>query len=160
MATNTIKLNNPTLTLADTQAGLDTGAAFECQVNSAVLGATGVSTTTPATGCRPASQSAGKSTWAWAVTWLQDWQDPAGLSMFAFEHDGETVFYRFEPDPTVYAGLAFEGQCDMVAGAAGGNFGDGTEVNATGTWPCKDKPALTPATLTATADTADTADAV
>ena len=73
---------------------------------------------------------------------------------------GGVLAVRIGPKRTVYAGLAFEGQCDMVAGAAGGNFGDGTEVNATGTWPCKDKPALTPATLTATADTADTADAV
>ncbi len=147
MPTNTIKLTNPKLTLATTQAGLATGGDFECQINSAVLAATGKSTTTAATGCRPEVQSAGKSSWAWTVTWLQDWQDPDGLSVFTFNNDGLTVWYEFEPDPTLYAGLKFQGQCDIVAGAAGGNFGDGTEVNATATWPGKDKPTLTPATV-------------
>jgi hypothetical protein len=147
MATNTIKLTNPKLTLATTEAGLTTGGDFECQVNSAVLAATGKSTTTAPTGCRPEVQSAGKSSWAWTVTWLQDWQDPDGLSVFTFDNDGATVWYLFEPDPTLYAGLAFQGQCDVVAGAAGGSFGDGSEVNATATWPAKDKPTLTPATV-------------
>jgi hypothetical protein len=153
MPTESIKLLNPKLTLALTQADLAAGGVnAECQANVVTLTPTGVSTTTPATGCRPASQSAGKSTWALNITYLQDWANDAGVSQFALDNDGQTVWYRLEPDPTVYGTLAFEGQCDMVAGAVGGNIGDGTEVNAQSVWPMKAAPTVTrPAPLAAAA---------
>jgi hypothetical protein len=149
--TESIKLNNPKLTLALTQQDLTAGGVHaECQAQVATLTPTGVSTTTAATGCRPASQSAGKSTWAMNVQYLQDWATATGVSQFALTNDGKTVWYRLEPDPTVYGTLAFEGQLDMVAGAVGGNIGDGTEVNATSVWPMKGPPTVTrPAPLAA-----------
>lgn len=154
MPTETIKLNNPTLTLALIQADLAAGGVHaECQANSAALVATGVSTQTPSTGCRGPAQSAGKSTWAANVVYLQDWANPDGVSQFALDNDGKTVWYRLEPDPTEYVGLSFEGQLDMVAGQIGGNFGDGTEVNSTSTWPMKGPPTVTrTAPLAADAD--------
>jgi len=151
--TESIKLNNPKLTLALTQADLATGGVHaECQAQVASLVPTGVSTTTAPTGCRPQSQSAGKSTWALNVTYLQDWANATGVSQFSLTNDGRTVWYRLEPDPTVYAGLAFEGQCDMVAGQVGGNIGDGTEVTSTSVWPMKGPPTVTPATVALAAD--------
>ncbi len=144
MAYESIKLNAPTLLLAATQADLDTpgtATAAECQTNSAAIVATGKSTATPATGCKPETQSAGPSSWAINVTWIQDWNNPDGVSQFAYDHDGETVWYRLLAGDD-YPGLGWEGQCDIVAGQAGGNFGDGTEVNATATWPAKGKPTI------------------
>lgn len=156
MPTESIKLNNPTLTLALTQAELDAGGVHaECQAQTAELAATGVSTQTAATGCRPAGQSAGKSTWAMNVVFLQDWSNPAGVSQFSLDNDGTTVWYRLEPDPTVYPDLAFEGQLDMVATSVGGVIGDGTEVAATQTWPMKGAPTVTRAVIPLTADDAE-----
>lgn len=136
-------LNNPTLTLADTQAGLDAGDAFECQITSAVLTPTAVYNTIPATGCSGASQSPGRTGWAFVVAWLQDWPADPSLSQYAFDHDTEPTWYRFEADTAQYPNLKAEGQVYLSAGAMGGTFGDGSAAPANATWPCLATPAIT-----------------
>lgn len=144
MPTITTKLNNPTLTVALTQAELATaGVSVECQANTVLVDSAPVSTTTAATGCRPPTQSAGPSSWSLNLTILQDWNDPLGICQFSLDNDGATVFYEFEPDPAVYPGLKFVGTCDVVAFGIGGNVGDGTEVNSQKVWPVKEKPTIT-----------------
>lgn len=154
MARNVLILNNPTLTLADTLLGLDTGDPFECQVTSAVLTPTPVYNTIPATGCSGASQSPGRTGWGFVVAWLEDWGADPSLSQYAFDNDTAPVFYRFVPDQVQYPNLKAEGQVYMSAGAMGGTFGDGSAAPATATWPCLDTPDIT-STVTPLAADAD-----
>jgi len=136
-----ITLINPTLVVADTQVGLDTGTAYECQLTSAALVPTPVSNTVPATGCAPASSVPGRSTWELQLAWLQDWSAAGGgLSNYAIEHETELVWYRLELETT--GAVAAEGQAYVVAGQYGGEFG-GPPAAATANWPCADTPAFT-----------------
>lgn len=143
MAREVLILNNPTLVLADTQVGLDAGDAFECQINSLALTPQPVYNTVPSTGCAGASQSPGRTGYQADVVYLQDWQNPDGLSQYTYVHDGEATWYRFVADKLQYPDLQAEGQCYLAAGAFGGTFGDGSAPQSTSTWPCIEKPAIT-----------------
>lgn len=140
MARTVITLNRPILKLADDEASMATGDAYECQLTSATITANANFQAIPATGCAPAAQSPGASSWQLDLAWLQDWTAPAGgLSGYAYTNDTLPKFFSFTldtGDPTVVA----TGEVYVVAGAYGGVFGDGTPASATATWPALDKP--------------------
>lgn len=143
MARSVLILNNPTLVLADTQAGLEAGDAFECQITSARLTPAPTYQTVPSTGCAPASQSPGRTGWQIDAAWLDDWGADPSLSQYAFDHDTEAIWYRFVADSVQYPDLKAEGQVYMAPGGYGGTFGDGSAAASTATWPCVDVPAIT-----------------
>src|SRR5262245_51134463 len=139
MARNVLVLNNPKFTAADTQLGLDTGDAFECQITSAAVTPAPVYNTIPATGCAGQSQSPGITGWQLDLAWLQDFGNDPSMSQFAFDNDGQPVWYRFTPDSVGQPTFTVEGQAYVASGAIGGTFGDGSAAAATATWPCLDK---------------------
>lgn len=141
--------NSPTLKVADTQANLATGDAYECQVTSAVI-ATNVSfNTIPATGCAGASQSPGAPGYQLDIAWLQDWSAPGGgLSGWAWANKTKPMWVQIIPnaaDATVKA----EGEVYVVPGQFGGTFGDGSAGPANATWPFVGEPDITPAVVVA-----------
>lgn len=155
MPRTVITLNNPTFKLADTEAGLSAGAAYECQLTQAIIAPQPVFNTIPATGCAPATQSPGRTGYQLELAWLQDWSAPGGgLSGYAFENDGTSKWFELVPD-AADATVKATGQCYVVAGGFGGAFGDGSAAATTSTWPCLDKPVITTPVLAATAAKAE-----
>jgi hypothetical protein len=153
-----ITLNNPLLKLADDEAGLATGTAYECQLTQASITPVPVFNTVPSSGCAPASQAPGRTGFQLDIAYLQDWTaSGGGLSGYAYDNDGQSKWFSFSVDsvgaPTVIA----TGQVYVVAGAYGGTFGDGSAAVSTSTWPCLDKPDIVLPALAA-AMTAGTAD--
>lgn len=153
MARTVLRLTNPTVTLADTLIGLDTSPAFECQMTSATITPVPQTQTIPSTGCAPSADSPGKTKWQIDAAWLQDWGATDSLSQYAFDHDTELVWYRFEADTVEAPQVKAEGQLYLAAGGYGGTFGDGSAAVATATWPCLDKPTIVAALAAAAADT-------
>lgn len=154
-------LNNPTLKVATTEAGLTTGTAVECQVTQARVQAQPVYNTIPATGCAGATQSPGLTGFQLALTWLQDWTAPGGgLSGFAWDHDGEPVWFELVPNAADATTTKVSGEVFAAAGDYGGTFGDGSAADATSTWPCVSKPTVTkPAPTVAAAEAEPDAEA-
>ena len=147
MAREALILNNPTVVLAATQAGLDAGDAFECQITSAVLTPTPVYQTIPSTGCAGASQSPGLTGWGFVVGWLQDWGADPSMSQYAFDNDGVSKWYSFTLDSIGLPETVATGQAYVSAGAYGGTFGDGSAAAATATWPGLAKPTIVSAVI-------------
>lgn len=147
MPRSVMVFNHPTLKLADTEAGLSAGTAYECQITSAVVTPTANFQTVPATGCAPASQSPGLTSFNLDLAWLQDWDAAGGgLSGYSWERAGDAVWFQLVPDSADTA-VSIKGQVYVVEGAVGGVFGDGSAGTSTASWPCLDKPTLaTPAT--------------
>lgn len=145
-------LNQPTLKVATTQAGLATGQAVECQVTSAIVVANANFTTIPATGCAGATQSPGATGWQLDLAWLQDWGvgTPGGLSYFALTNDGKAVWFELTPDKAV-ASQKITGNAYCTAGSYGGEFGSGAPAVSTATWPMLAGPAVPTPTMMATA---------
>jgi hypothetical protein len=143
MARTAIIMNNPTLKLATTQAGLTAGVQYECQLTQAIINAVPNFNTIPATACAPATQSPGKTGWELQADWLQDWTASlGGLSGFAYTNDTKPMWFELVVDtgaPTVKA----TGQVYLVSGSYGGPIGDGSALAASATWPCLDKPVIT-----------------
>jgi len=134
--------NNPTVTAALTEEGLDTAPALECQITSAMLTPQPQFNTIPSTGCAGATQSPGLTGWQVDLAWLQDWvKAPAdSLSWFAWTNDGAPVWLRIVPDDTAASQVAMVGQFYAVAGGFGATFGDGSAAATTATWPALAKP--------------------
>lgn len=126
----------PELLVADTQAGLDAGDAFECQINSARIDPTVSYNTVPATGCSGPTQSPGAASWGLTLTWLDDWSTPGGgLSYYAYENRGKQKWVRLVPDKNDPAVMS-EGLVFIAPGGIGGTFGDGSAGQSTGVvWP-------------------------
>lgn len=143
MARTVLRFNNPTLKLADSEAGLTTGESFECQVTSAVVTANPTFQEIPATGCSAATQSPGATGFQADVEWLQDWNAAGGgLSNYAFTNDGLPKWLEIVPD-TADTATKLTGQVYVTAGNFGGTFGDGSAGTSTATWPFLDKPVIT-----------------
>jgi hypothetical protein len=143
MARTVITINNPILRIADTEAGLATGTAYQCQVENAKIVATANYQTIPATGCDGASQSAGQTSFALVIQWLQDWTAPGGMSKYAFDNDATIKWVEFQLDAAVPAVTA-KGPVSIASGSYGGNFGDGTHADSDQmTWPYQQKPTIT-----------------
>ena len=139
-APTVITITNGTLVLADTEAGLDTGEAYECQTSEAAINATPNLQTVPATFCEPESQSPAATGYELALTWLQDWTVPGGgLSNYAFINDTQTKWFRLTLEGTTDP--IAEGQCRVVAGSFGGAAG--TPLTTSTVWPLASKPTIT-----------------
>jgi hypothetical protein len=152
MARTVITLNNPTLKVATTQAGLTTGQEVECQVTSAKVTASPNYQTIPATGCAGATQSPGLTSYALELAWLDDWgaAAPGGLSNFAWDNDGKPVWFELTLDEGATTPFVVTGEAFAVSGSVGGTFGDGSAAASTATWPCVAKPTIpAPAALEA-----------
>ena len=155
MSRTVITLINPVLKIADTEAGLGAGTAYECQLTSAALVPTPNTTQIPATGCAPVSNVPGLSSWELQLAWLQDWTAPGGgLSNYAIENEGQLVWYSFTIDLAGSPTTVATGQAYVAAGQYGGVFG-GAPAVATANWPCFDTPAFVVPAVTATLE-ADT----
>lgn len=154
-APTVITITDGIVKFADTQAGLTSGLAFECQVTEASINATPNLQTVPATWCAPESQSPAATGFELAVTWLQDWTaSGGGLSKWAFDNDTATKWFSMLLDKDLSSTVA-TGQVRVVAGAYGGAAG--TPLTATATWPLAAKPTITtPAVGAATGATAGT----
>jgi hypothetical protein len=154
-APTVIVITNGTLTLADTEAGLDLGVAFECQVSEAAINATPNLQTVPATFCEPESQSPAATGYELAITWLQDWTVPGGgLSNYAFVNDAQTKWFALTLDDQLTP--IATGQVRLVAGSFGGAAG--TPLTATATWPLASKPVIDVAPIAAADDQAEDED--
>ena len=149
MAREVMGWNKPTLIVATTETGLDTGLAVECQVNSAVLTPVPTSQTIPATGCAPATNSPGITGWQLELAWLQDWTKPRAesLSWFAWDNDAAQVWARLIPNRDDANAMDMEGPFFAVSGGFGGTFGDGSAAATSATWGAVDRPEITPATV-------------
>jgi len=135
-----IVITNGVLKLADDEAGLATGEAYECQTTSAAINATPNLQTVPATFCAPSSQVPAATGFELAITWLQDWSAPGGgLSKYAFDNDTLTKAFSLALDDGTTP-LA-TGSVRIVAGAYGGDAG--TPLVSTTTWPLVNKPTIT-----------------
>lgn len=140
---------NPTVKVADTEAGLAAGDAFECQITSAVISTNVAFNTIPATGCSGASQSPGTPGFQLDLAWLQDWSAAGGgLSGWAWDHIGQQAWVELVPDSAAPAVKA-TGQVWVTPGQFGGTFGDGSAGPANATWPYVDKPDIAAAAAAA-----------
>ncbi|CAM5600484.1 hypothetical protein GCM10010329_50150 [Streptomyces spiroverticillatus] len=90
--------------------------------------------------CGDTLAAATKTTWAMKFTGIQDFTDPKGFQMYAFEHDGETVEFTWKPNKT---GPTFTGRVTVKALAFGGDVN--TRIDVEAEWPCNGKPTVTPA---------------
>jgi hypothetical protein len=136
-----IVITDGSLKLAESEAGLDTGEAFTCQVTSAAINATPNLQTVPATFCAPESQAPAATGYELVASWLQDWRDPGGgLSGYTFTNDTLTKWFELKLDAADVTPVA-TGQVRLVAGAFGGDAG--VPLPATATWPLAGKPTIT-----------------
>jgi hypothetical protein len=153
-------LTNPTLKVADDQASLAAGTAYECQVTSAVISTNVTMNTIPATGCAGASQSPGAPGYQLDLAWLQDWTAAGGgLSGWAWENRLTKKWIELVPDKNAAPTVTAEGEVWIVPGQFGGTFGDGSAAPATATWAFVNDPDITPAVVAAAAEAPETVDA-
>lgn len=143
-----ILVTNAKLLLGDASAdvippGTATGESFECQVTSAAINANANLQTVPATFCSAESQAPAATGWELALTWLQDWTDPDGLSFYAFENDTMSKYFSLTLEGSVEP--IASGQVRIVAGSYGGDAA--TPLVATQTWPLVTKPTITKPTV-------------
>ena len=140
-APTVIVITDGSLLLADDEAGLALGEAFECQVTEASINAVPNLETVPATFCAPESQSPAATGYTLAITWLQDWTAPGGgLSGYAFTNDTEEKWFELKLDKDDVEPVA-TGQVRIVAGAFGGAAG--IPLPASAEWPLAGKPDIT-----------------
>jgi hypothetical protein len=126
-----------TLKLGLTEAALTQDVT--CQYTSARLVGSPNLQDVPATGCQPASQVPGATSWAFEINWLQDISDPTGLSMWAFGNDTKQAFFEFEPFGTGAGTVKLTGELRVVAGPIGGQVDVALQTDAV-TWPVIGKP--------------------
>lgn len=150
----------PTLKVADTEAGLAAGDAYECQITSAVISASVSFNTIPATGCSGPTQSPGAPAYSMTLDWLQDWSAPGGgLSKWAEDHAGMPAWVELVPN-TADAATKATGPVTVSPGAFGGTFGDGSAgVAGAPVWPFSDRPTFAVPVVAAAAAGAEADDA-
>lgn len=142
MPRTVIPFNNPKLVLADTEAGLTAGDAWECQLTAAQIVGTPSFQAVPQTGCAPAGQVPGRSAWSLNLAWLQDWTAPGGgLSNWALTHETEETWFALSIDTVGFPTVVATGQAYVVAGGFGGPI-TGAPAAATANWPMLDKPTI------------------
>lgn len=124
-----------------------TAKAFECQVTSAAITSTPNLITVPATGCEGPTEIPQKSSFALALSALQDWGQTDSLSQYLWDND--TLESEFS---IALAGAPFPvatGTVRVVAGQYGGDFA--AAQNFTVTMPCQGKPVITAGVVAAAA---------
>jgi hypothetical protein len=144
-------LNDPVITIADTEAGLTAGDEIHCQMSAATLTTSANEKDVPQTGCYPPTKLIGDPSYALELAWLQDWSDPSGVSRFAQEFNGQRKWVSFlldEADATTVV----TGEVTVAAGQYGGTFGDLAVASAS--WPFAGQPTF-PAYTAPAAELAD-----
>jgi hypothetical protein len=136
MPENAVSPFNITDAVLTIKRGTAAAVGFSQHVSNVVC--TPTSSTTVWKGMTPAAvfQFAGRSTWAVAMTFAQDWST-TGLSRFLFDNEGDTVTLTFAP---VTGGAGFAVSVIVVPGAYGGAVDAVGE--ATTTLPVKGRPTL------------------
>ena len=153
MPPTVILITDGSLKLADTQAGLTSAVAYQCQVTEAAINAVPNLVTIPATFCGAESQTPAATGWTLAMSWLQDWRASAGgLSGYAFTNDTLTKWFELKLDKDDVTPVA-SGQVRIVAGAFGAAAG--VPALASVEWPLAAKPTITMPALLAADDQAD-----
>lgn len=151
MSQTLMTYTQPVFLVADTQAALDAGDAYECQINVATIDPSITFATVPSTGCSGPSQSPSAAAWALTLTWLQDWSAPGGgLSGWSYTNRLTQKWFRLIPNKTDVA-VQGEGVAWIVPGRMGGTFGDGSTGQADAVWqligdPTFDFPGMVAAT--------------
>src|SRR4029450_9441003 len=116
-----IPFNNPKLTVADTELGLATGVAYECQLTSAMIVCTPTFTQVPQTGCAPPTQAPGRSSWQLQLAFLQDWTaSGGGLSGWMLENETLETWFELSVDIVGFPTVKATGQAYVTAGSYGG----------------------------------------
>lgn len=77
--------------------------------------------------------------WTCNLSYSQDWTDPDSLSMYLYEHEGESVEVTFEP---IAGGVGFSATVVVVPGSIGGAV-DAVQV-ATVSLGVSGKPVIVP----------------
>lgn len=133
-----------------------TAVEFQCQVTSAAVTVTPNLITVPATGCEGQTQQPAASTYALALSFLQDWGQTDSLSQYLWDNDTMQADFSvaLASDPLVPVA---SGTVRVVAGQYGGDFAN--PLNATVTLPCQAKPTIGPAAGTLAAPAPELADA-
>jgi len=79
--------------------------------------------------------------WTLKLTAIQDWEDAKGVIMFAFDHDGESIPFKWQPSET---SGTWSGSVQVRAMEIGGEVN--VRLTSDAEWPCEGKPSLTPPT--------------
>jgi len=127
------------ISIGDTASPTD---VFECQVSQFQIVATQNTIPIPATHCAGPSTKGIKSSFALALTFMQDWGSTPSLSELLFENDGDELFFTFVPEDVTVPSAA--GTFSASAGTYGGE-GEGLWVT-TANMPMPAAPTLTPPT--------------
>lgn len=142
MALTVIPFNNPKLIVADTEAGLVDGTAYECQMTTAELVAAPNLQQVPQTGCAPPSQIPGRDSWSLNLAWLQDWTAPGGgFSNFCKVNSTRERWFALSIDIDTAPTVVATGHGWVVSGAFGGVIG-GPPLAAAATWPLIEEPVI------------------
>lgn len=143
MPRTVIPFNNPKLLVADTEAGLAAGDAYECQLTAAQIVGTPSFQVVPQTGCAPPGQVPGRSTWSLNLAWLQDWTaDGGGLSKYSLDNATQAKWFSLAIDTVGFPTVVATGQAYVVPGQFGGPI-TGAPAAATANWPMLDEPDIT-----------------
>lgn len=116
------------------QLGTD---AYEKAVVSVTLTPSTSTVTVRAVSPNAIYQTADEATWVMALTFLQDWDDAAGLSRYLYDNEGSDVTLTFEP---ITGGATITATVSVTPGAIGGNVGSYAE--STVSLPCTGKPSI------------------
>ena len=112
---------------------------FECQITEFVVNASANIGSIPGTYCQGPSQYGQKSTYAVAMTFLQDWGETPSLSQLLWDNDGDELFFIFTPD---VSGVDCTGSFYAIGGSFGG-AGD-QAWTTTANMPCPAQPVVAP----------------
>jgi len=114
---------NITIKFADDAASIATAPEYQCQVTHASVDPVLSYNTTPATGCSgEVQQLKVPVAWQLNLTWLQDWNGPAGgLANYANENAGQIKY--FEYGPTGAATLKVTGEVEVAPVGFAGDMG-------------------------------------
>lgn len=134
--------------------------AFSCQVTTAQINATPNLVEVPATWCQGATQTAAASSFELALSGLQDWTVADGLSMFLWENDTREGWVQLSIPTSETGDPIAVAVCHVrfVAGSFGGAAGSPLTFDAT--FPCQEKPTITPGTAALLASRAADAELV
>ena len=140
MPTELIPFENPTLKLADTEAGLAAGDAFECQLTTAELVAAANMVQVEQTPCQAATQIPGRESWSLHLIFYQDWTAVGGgLSAYAKTNRGDLKWFELSIDSVNHPTVVATGQVYIGSGGYGGLV-SATPIKSDVTWPCAAEP--------------------
>jgi hypothetical protein len=140
MAVNESKLKTGTLTIGGTGSPPIGGSEFACQATNVRLAPTHNDTGDEVeTLCGDKLGADTDTSWALQGTSIQDFDDPDGFVMFAFDSNLQTVPFSWQPSAT---SPTFTGTCNVRAVEIGGDVN--VRLSTDFEWPVIDGPDVTP----------------